>query len=134
MSIIHVVGAAIIEDGRIMSARRGPDMAAAGKWEFPGGKIEPDEDPATALERELKEELHIQTQTSEFVARGESNLPDGRVIWLDVYISRILEGEPQLTEHDALRWLMPDELESLDWAEPDWPAVHALVERFGKKA
>ena len=71
---VHVVGAAIMNDGRCLAAQRGPSMQMAGKWEFPGGKVEPGETPEVALTRELREELAISAEVGEWLGPrcGES--------------------------------------------------------------
>ena len=56
---IYVVGAVIIENGKILCAQRGPSKSLPLKWEFPGGKIEEGESPQEALRREIKEEMHM---------------------------------------------------------------------------
>lgn len=125
MSVIHVVGAAIERDGTILAARRSAQMSLPGKWEFPGGKVEAGETPEASLARELREELGIEVEVGEFVASGE--VPKGeRVIRLDVYLCEWTNGELVAREHDALRWVRPDEMHELEWARADWPAVRAL--------
>ena len=116
-----VVGAALLRDGRVLACRRTSPPAAAGRWEFPGGKVEPGESPEAALVRELAEELGI-------VARVTG--------WLDgahqlrVALARA-DGEPRPVEHDAVRWLGPDELDDLDWLEPDRPFLAELARLLG---
>ena len=99
-------------------------MKLAGQWEFPGGKIEPGESPEESLVRELEEELSVTCRVLSFVARGEV-VGESRII-LDVYRCQIIDGELTPHEHDAIAWLAPDELNTVEGAEADWPAVHAL--------
>lgn len=68
---LHVVGAAIIEHGRCLVAQRRPEMALAGLWEFPGGKVELSELPQSALEREIREELGLAIDVGPWIGRGE---------------------------------------------------------------
>jgi 8-oxo-dGTP diphosphatase len=120
-----VVAAALQERGRLLAARRSAPPELAGRWELPGGKVEPGEDPKRALVRELREELGI---GAELVARvpGEWPLKPGYV--LRVWTARLLSGSPRpLEDHDELRWLGPDEIWSVDWLDQDVPAVKAVL-------
>lgn len=120
-----VVAAALHESGRLLAARRSAPPELAGRWELPGGKVEPGEDPTRALVRELREELGI---GAELLARvpGEWPLKPGYV--LRVWTARLLSGSPRpLEDHDELRWLGPDEIWSVDWLDQDVPAVKAVL-------
>jgi 8-oxo-dGTP diphosphatase len=120
-----VVAAALQERGRLLAARRSAPPELAGRWELPGGKVEPGEDSKRALVRELREELGI---GAELVARvpGEWPLKPGYV--LRVWTARLLSGSPRpLEDHDELRWLGPDEIWSVDWLDQDVPAVKAVL-------
>ncbi|MFE5025275.1 (deoxy)nucleoside triphosphate pyrophosphohydrolase [Streptomyces sp. NPDC056656] len=120
-----VVAAALHDSGRLLAARRSAPPELAGRWELPGGKVEPGEDPKRALVRELREELGI---GAELVARvpGQWPLKPGYV--LRVWTARLLSGRPRpLEDHDELRWLGPDEIWSVDWLDQDVPAVKAVL-------
>ncbi|MFI9774849.1 (deoxy)nucleoside triphosphate pyrophosphohydrolase [Streptomyces sp. NPDC051956] len=120
-----VVAAALYDSGRLLAARRSAPPELAGRWELPGGKVEPGEDPKQALVRELREELGI---GAELVARvpGEWPLKPGYV--LRTWTARLLSGRPRpLEDHDELRWLGPDEIWSVDWLDQDVPAVKAVL-------
>lgn len=126
---VHVVGAAIVERGRVLLARRGPTMSMAGKWEFPGGKVEPGEAPAAALAREVAEELGlaIEVDAGAPLGRGTALVP-GRRIVLEVRLARRTGmREPRLEEHDELGWFAAEEIHALDWPEADLPVLPALV-------
>jgi 8-oxo-dGTP diphosphatase len=136
LDVLQVVGAAIVDDGRVLVAQRsgGP---YAGLWEFPGGKVERGESDLSALVRECAEELGIAVVPQAFV--GEVLL-DGVVgggapgaSTLRVWWARVAEGEPVAREHAQLRWMRADELEALDWISADrplLPAVRALLGRL----
>ncbi|WP_395656867.1 (deoxy)nucleoside triphosphate pyrophosphohydrolase [Nocardioides sp.] len=117
-SVVSVVGAAIIRDGRVLAARRTAPPATAGRWELPGGKVEPGETPEAALVREIVEELACTIAVTGWlpgqVAIGERHV-------LTVAVAELVAGEPQPHEHDAVRWLAAGELGSVDWLDPDRP-------------
>ncbi len=120
-----MVGAALLDGDRVLVARRGARMSLPGKWEFPGGKVEPGEPPEQALVRELREELAIDVAVGAWLGRGES-LSGGRRVELDVHAARGPGGTPQAREHSELRWVRDRELEVLDWAEADVPVLPAV--------
>lgn len=121
-----VVGAAIVRGGRVLAARR--TTPPAGRWELPGGKVEPGETPEAALVRELREELGVDARVEEWLP-GRTRINDTHT--LAVAAVRI-SGDPERTEHDALRWLSIAELDEVDWADPDvpfLPGISALLSR-----
>ncbi|MFI6491889.1 (deoxy)nucleoside triphosphate pyrophosphohydrolase [Streptomyces sp. NPDC050564] len=127
---IVVVGAALLSEGRLLSARRSAPPALAGRWELPGGKVEPGENPEHALVRELREELGVEAEPLERVP-GEWPLKPGYV--LRVWTARLLPGsaEPRpLEDHDELRWLTPGEIWDVDWLDADVPAVKGALLRL----
>lgn len=116
-----VVGGAVFHQGRLLAARRSAPPELAGRWELPGGKMEPGETPREALVRELREELGIEAEPLERL-EGEWPLKPGYV--LQVWTARLLAGEPRpLEDHDELRWLTPDRVDDVDWLDQDRPAV-----------
>jgi len=133
---VHVVGAAIVEGGRVLLTRRGPSMSMPGRWEFPGGKVEAGEAPAAALAREVAEELGLAIEVTEGPPLGRgSALVGGRRILLEVYVARrVSNAAPRLTEHDALGWFAADELAPLDWPEADLPILPALARALSADA
>ncbi|MFI5678638.1 (deoxy)nucleoside triphosphate pyrophosphohydrolase [Streptomyces cellulosae] len=124
---IVVVGAALFDSGRLLAARRSAPPALAGRWELPGGKVEPGETPEAALVRELREELGVTART---VARVPGQWPLKAPYVLQVWTAHLLPGsrDPEpLQDHDALRWLTPGELWDVDWLDQDVPAVRATL-------
>lgn len=119
---IRVVGAAIGQGQRCLVAQRGPSMSLAGKWEFPGGKVEPGESPVAALAREIAEELGIEVAVAEQLGSGSAQV-GGKLITLEVYAAVITAGSIALGEHSRVVWATADELPSFDWAEADVPSV-----------
>jgi 8-oxo-dGTP diphosphatase len=123
-----VVGAALIDGGRLLAARRTEPAEVAGRWEFPGGKVEPGETPEAALARELREELGVE---AEILDRVPGEWPVGRGMTLRIHRARLLSGTPRpLQDHDELRWLAPAEAHSVDWLDQDRPAVTWLTTRM----
>lgn len=120
--IVEVVGAVIVQEGRILCARRGGDGPLAGKWEFPGGKLEAHETGPDALVREIREELACTIQVHDEV-ESTTHEYDFATIKLTTYYASLCDGTPSLTEHSELRWCGLEELEGLDWAPADVPAV-----------
>lgn len=126
---IHVVGAVIIQDGLVLCAQRGEGGSLAGFWEFPGGKIEPGESPAVALEREIAEELDFTIEVSELITTTAHEYEFGTVN-LTTFYCRLISGTPKTTEHAAIRWLRPADLTTIEWAPADVPAVRLIQADF----
>lgn len=124
---VEVVGAVIVRDGRILCAQRGASGTLGGKWEFPGGKIEPGENARDALARELDEELRCAISVGECVTTTIHEY-DFATVTLTTFMCRLVSGEPELTEHAAVVWLEPQDLPTLDWAPADVPAVKLLAQ------
>ncbi len=122
---INVVGAVIVRDGLILCAQRGPRGALGGMWEFPGGKIEPGESPRDALVREIDEELSCEVVVGQEVTTT-TYLYDFGTVTLTTFWCELVSGTPTLTEHAAVRWLPPAELDGLEWAPADVPAVEII--------
>ncbi|MGW2508122.1 (deoxy)nucleoside triphosphate pyrophosphohydrolase [Streptomyces scopuliridis] len=128
MSDRVVVAGAVYDRGRLLAARRSAPPELAGRWELPGGKLEPGEAPEQALVRELREELGVETEPVERIP-GEWPLKPGYV--LQVWTARLLSGDPRpLEDHDELRWLGPDEIHTVDWLDQDRPAVAEAARRL----
>ncbi|MFE1402575.1 (deoxy)nucleoside triphosphate pyrophosphohydrolase [Streptomyces sp. NPDC058770] len=120
-----VAAGAVFDRGRLLAARRSAPPELAGRWELPGGKLEPGETGEQALVRELREELGVEACPLERVP-GEWPLKPGYV--LRVWTVRLVSGVPEpLEDHDELCWLGPDEIYSVDWLDQDLPAVAAAV-------
>jgi 8-oxo-dGTP diphosphatase len=122
---IDVVGAVIINDGLVLCAQRGPDGALAGLWEFPGGKVEATESASDALKREIVEELQCVVKVNGEVTTTAHEYDFG-VVNLTTFYCQLVDGVPEPTEHASIKWLPPAELNTLDWAPADIPAV-ALI-------
>jgi len=111
-----VVAGAVIENGRVLAARRSSPPELAGKWELPGGKVDPGETDAGALARELAEELGVTVTVGGRVG-GDVDLGDNTV--LRCYRAEVVAGRPAPNEHDAVQWVDAGGLGAVDWLEPD---------------
>ncbi|MEU4108792.1 (deoxy)nucleoside triphosphate pyrophosphohydrolase [Streptomyces sp. NPDC027717] len=131
---IVVVGAALLDGDRLLAARRSAPPELAGRWELPGGKVEPGERPDDALVRELREELGVDAEAVERVP-GEWPLRPPYALW--VWTARLRPGSPEpeaLQDHDELRWLTPDRLWEVPWLDQDVPAVREIAARLSARA
>ena len=122
---IQVV-AAIIHDaeGRIFATQRGYGEWKD-YWEFPGGKMEPSESPEEALRREIWEELVTRIAVERLVETVEWDYPRFHLT-MHCYLCRVESGRLELKEHEAARWLAPEELENVGWLPADWELVRKL--------
>lgn len=122
---IKVTGAVLTRNGLILAAQRGQSKNQGKLWEFPGGKIESGETPEEALQRELHEELRCDAHVGKFITTTEFEYDFG-IVELSTYFCTLNGSEPQLTEHEQIKWLRPSELAQLDWAPADIPTVKLL--------
>ena len=127
MKKIEVVAAIIQNQDKILCAQRGPAKLdyVSHKWEFPGGKLEPGESLEQAIEREIHEELKLNIIAGELYYTVEHQYPDFHIT-MHAFICHSDSFDITLTEHIETRWLNPDELGGLDWAEADIPIVRKL--------
>ncbi|MER7774016.1 (deoxy)nucleoside triphosphate pyrophosphohydrolase [Streptomyces sp. NPDC096191] len=126
-----VVGAALVDGGRLLAARRSAPAELAGRWELPGGKVEAGETPEAALVRELREELGVAAEAGE---RVPGQWPLRSPFVLHVWTARLLPGSPDpepLEDHDALRWLTPARIWDVPWLDQDVPAVERALAHLG---
>lgn len=118
-------GVLIDGDGRLLIAQRPIGKIAAGKWEFPGGKIEAGETTLEALTRELHEELGISVRRARPLLRFRHDYRDRHVV-LDTWCVEDWDGEPASREQQAFAWRQPDALDDLDLLPTVAPIIKAL--------
>ena len=127
-SNMTVVAAVIQERGRILIAQRKSTRSHPGKWEFPGGKVEPDETPRAALRRELREELGIEAEIGAEEARYTVTYGGSPPIDLLFYRVAAHRGEPRNLDFAQIAWVDPEHLPDYDFLEGDIPFVKLLAD------
>lgn len=124
--MIEVVVGVLIERGKVLIAKRASHKSMPGKWEFPGGKINTNEDPKTALERELFEEFGVKTKTGEHLVTTEHDYAEFKIKLIS-YLSTYIEGEYTLIDHEKIEWVRAEQLLGYDMTEADMPIVEKLI-------
>lgn len=130
MKKIEVVAAIIQKDQKIFATQRGYGEFKDG-WEFSGGKIEQGETPHQALVREIKEELDTEIEVEELIDIVEYDYPQFHLT-MHCFLCSIKSGDLVLKEHEAAKWLAPEDLDSVDWLPADLGLVEKLKCQMGK--
>ncbi len=131
--LVLVVAAALIDpDNRVLIARRPPDKAMAGLWDFPGGKLQAGESPETALIRELKEELGIEVcETCLAPLAFASHAYADFHLLMPLFLCRNWEGEITAREHSELKWVRAMRLADYPMPDADLPLIPPLRDLLG---
>lgn len=130
MKKIEVVAAIIRDKDKFLTTERGyGDLK--GFWEFPGGKIEPNESQTDALKREIMEEMRAEISVGDFLTTVEYDYPDFHLI-MHCYMCELSDENIDLLEHLDAKWLAADELDSLEWCPADILVVKALKDYLSK--
>lgn len=133
---VLVVAAALVDDlaepRLLLAARRAGPQRLAGRWEFPGGKVDPGETPVEALRRELREELGVAVEIGpELVGPDDGSWRLSRRYAMRLWLAQVVDGEPApLVEHDELRWLAIEEWSSVPWLDADLRILEALTQQL----
>lgn len=125
-----VVGAMIEHGGLVLVAQR-KCADLNGKWEFPGGKVEPGETHSEALKREIAEELGVEIEVGSLVGTNTFSVRH-QVYQLHVYSAVILHGSPKSDEHSSITWVPIDELLAVDLAPADIPIAREALNHVGR--
>jgi 8-oxo-dGTP diphosphatase len=122
-----VSAAVIVRGSEILVGQRRRGDRHAYKWEFPGGKVEAGETPQEALERELREELNIESKVGEEIARYRHEYPNGASVVLVFYAVREFEGDPSCRAFEQIQWVERASLPKLDFLDGDFDFVRRLA-------
>lgn len=130
MKLVLVVACALIDkDGRVLIAQRPKNKGMADLWEFPGGKVEAGERPEQTLIRELKEELGIDVQEPCLAPLSFASFAyDDFHLLMPLYVCRRWDGLPQALEHQALKWVRPQNLRDYPMPPADEPLIPPLID------
>lgn len=120
-----VTAAIIIENDKVLLTQRGKDSKLAYLWEFPGGKIEPNETPEKCLQRELREELNIESNIGDFFTKTIYDYKFGKIELL-FYFAEIISGKIKLNVHLDYKWVEPSDILSYNLAPADIEAAKLL--------
>jgi len=124
---IEVSAGIIVENGRVLACRRRADQPHGNKWEFPGGKREPDETIEECLQRELREELGIEAEPGAIVWRTEHTYPGRPTVALAFFAVRQYRGALVNQSFAEIRWVDLDDLTALDFLEADRELIDHLA-------
>ena len=128
--IIKVVAALIEKDGKYLIAKRSTgDQSVFGKWEFPGGKVEENEDEFSAIEREIKEEFELDVYACEFLVNNVCRYPN-KVVDLRLYRCKYIDGDFKLHDHSEYVFVSKDEILDYDLALADIPLARYVCDNF----
>jgi 8-oxo-dGTP diphosphatase len=122
-----VSAAIIIKDGQVLLGQRRKGDRHPYKWEFPGGKVEQGESPRQALVRELREELRIEAEVGDELARYEHDYPSGSRVHLLFFVVKSYEGEPEPKVFEQISWVDLATLPGIDFLEGDIDFVKRLA-------
>ena len=123
--MVDVVCGIIFNKGKIFIARRIKGESTKGKWEFPGGKVEPNETFQKALERELLEEFCMYVKVNKLIGENTHSYPELNVR-LIAFSCDFISGEFHLIDHDQYKWVYPNDLKNYNLAEADIPLLYLI--------
>lgn len=127
--MVQVVAALIRKGETFLICQRPAHKTRGLLWEFVGGKVEPGETGEQALVRECKEELDVEVGVFDVFARLVHEYPD-MTVDLTLFNAEIKSGEIRLLEHNAVRWITPQEIENFDFCPADRDILKKIKEEF----
>ena len=129
MNNIVVVACLIEKENKVLIAKRSTgDPNVLGKWEFPGGKVKPDEDEKHAIEREIKEEFELDIKAKEYIVNNVCEYPT-KTVDLRLYSCDYISGDFHLHDHSEYAWVEKNELLNYDLAPADIPLAKYVKEK-----
>ncbi len=126
--MITVAVGIIEKDGKILIARRNKDDPLKGKWEFPGGRLEPGETPEDCLKREFLEELGITAQIGNFITSNKHIYQHISIELLAYWVKEYTGGINPI-DYEEIRWIAPSELPVYDFPDANKPIVEAVIRK-----
>lgn len=131
MKTIKVVAAIIKENNKILIAQR-LKGEFAGQWEFPGGKVELNETPQQALEREINEEMELKIDVNEFLITAKYDYPSFHLS-MDCFICSFKDKHITLHDHSAIKWIsIEEDIKNINWVPADVQVFEALQSKLKK--
>jgi 8-oxo-dGTP diphosphatase len=127
--MIRVTCAIIRNEGKILAVKRPRHKHQGGKWEFPGGKIEPGESAAECIVREIFEELSVEIEICRQLTKIRHIYPDKEILLIP-FLCKVKSGELILKEHEEAVWIRKDEISNPDWAAADLKIIEVNFSQF----
>lgn len=128
--MISVTCAIIEHEQKVLCAQRSTEMDLPLKWEFPGGKVEDQEELEECLKREIKEELGVKIKILERLPSSKHKYLEKKIINLIPFRCSLQTFEIELKEHLRIEWVLPKKLSQFDWAEADIPIVQYYIQNY----
>lgn len=126
--IMKVAAALIKKDNKILIVKRSTGYPNVfGKWEFPGGKVEKNEDEFHAIEREILEEFELKIKAKHFIINNICEYP-GKTVDLRLYSCDYISGDFKLHDHSEYKWVLKEEIMNYDLAQADIPLAKHIKE------
>lgn len=122
-----VTAAVMIKEGKVLVSQREAGSHMGMMWEFPGGKLEPDETPEECIVREIKEELDIDIEVLDIYKVVKFEYEEKNILLL-CYLCRVLKGNGKTLECNDFRWVTREELRNFQFVPADLPIVEKLIQ------